>query len=92
MEQAPALIRIEDYKLEQLVRGTERFGEIKSDRKRSSKVSWRQMVLFAALHSVNEFYMLPLQLRTHAVLEELVEKWWTNRLTWMGMCLICFSI
>lgn len=80
MEQIPAVIRIEDYKLEELLRCPERFAKIKSaDRKREGDVNWLQMVQFAASHSVNDFYGLPEIARTQAAVEAAVEQRWTNR-------------
>ncbi|CAM4093872.1 hypothetical protein PAAL109150_09465 [Paenibacillus alkaliterrae] len=79
MEQMPTIIRIEDYKLEELLRCPIRFAAIHAGRKRESDVNWRQMVQFAASHSVNDFYMLPLEARTEAAIEAAVERWWTNR-------------
>lgn len=79
MEQLPAVIRLEDYKLEELLRNPERFAKIQSGSKRDSGVNWRQMVQFAAMHSVNDFYKLPAEARTRAAVEAAVERWWTNR-------------
>ncbi|MGM0882245.1 MAG: hypothetical protein ACQEXQ_14545 [Bacillota bacterium] len=79
MEQLPAVIRLEDYKLEELLRSPERFAKIKSGSRRDSGVNWRQMVQFAAMHSVDDFYKLPAEARTRAAVEAAVERWWTNR-------------
>lgn len=79
MEQLPAVIRLEDYKLEELLRSPERFAKIQSGSKRDSGVNWRQMVQFAAMHSVNDFYKLPAEARTRVTVEAAVERWWTNR-------------
>ncbi|RCW47822.1 hypothetical protein [Paenibacillus prosopidis] len=79
MEQLPAVIRLEDYKLEELLRSPERFAKMQSGSKRDSGVNWRQMVQFAAMHSVNDFYKLPAEARTQAAVEAAVERWWTNR-------------
>ena len=46
MEQMPRVLRIEDYKLEELLRCPERFAKMKSGRKRESDVNWRQMVQY----------------------------------------------
>ena len=56
MEQMPAVLRIEDYKLEEQLRRPERFANIKPGSRRDSGVNWQQMVQFAAMHSVNDFY------------------------------------
>jgi hypothetical protein len=79
MEQMPAVLRIEDYKLEEMLRCPEKFAKMKSGGKRESNVNWRQMVQFAASHSVNDFYRLPEEARTQAAIEAAVEHWWTNR-------------
>lgn len=78
MEQLPTVLRIEDYKLEELLRCPERFAKRKSGM-RENDVNWRQMVQFAASHSVNDFYRLPEEARTQAAIEAAVERWWTNR-------------
>lgn len=79
MEQLQAVLRIEDYKLEELLRNPGRFAKIKPGRWRDSGVNWQQMVQFAAMHSVNDFYKLPAEARTRAAVEAAVERWWTNR-------------
>ncbi|KRE46774.1 hypothetical protein [Paenibacillus sp. Soil522] len=79
MEQIPTVLRIEDYKLEELLRCPERFAKMKSGRKRERGVNWRQMVQFAASHSVNDYYRLPEEARTQEAIEASVEHWWTNR-------------
>lgn len=79
MEQIPTVLRVEDYKLEELLRCPDRFASSKKGRKRESDVNWRQMVQYAASHSVNDFYGLPEGARTQATIEASVEHWWTNR-------------
>lgn len=79
MEQIPAVLRIEDYKLEELLRCPERFAKRKAGRKREGDVNWRQMVQFAASHSINDFYGLPEAARSPEAIEASVEHWWTNR-------------
>lgn len=79
MEQIPTVLRIEDYKLEELLSCPEQFAIMKSGRKRERSVNWRQMVQFAASHSVNDFYRLPDEARTQEAIEAAVEHWWTNR-------------
>lgn len=79
MEQFPTVLRVEDYKLEELLRCPDRFARNKKGSKRESEVNWRQMVQFAASHSVNDFYGMPEGARTQAAIEASVERWWTNR-------------
>lgn len=79
MEQLPVILKIEDYKLEELLRCPERFAKMKSGSKREGDVNWRQMVQFAASHCVNDFYRLSEAARTPEAIEASVEHWWTNR-------------
>lgn len=79
MEQIPAVIRMEDYKLEELLRCPERFAKMQSGGQRKVDVSWRQMAQFAACHSVDDYFKLPAQSRTEEAVETAVEHWWTNR-------------
>ncbi|WP_138754888.1 hypothetical protein [Paenibacillus sinopodophylli] len=79
MDQIPVVLRVEDYKLEELLRCPEHFAKSKSGRKQKSDVNWRQMVQFAASHCVNDFYGLPEGGRTQDAIEASVEHWWTNR-------------
>ncbi|CAM4511603.1 hypothetical protein FHS16_003443 [Paenibacillus endophyticus] len=79
MQQIPVVLRVEDYKLEELLRYPERFANNKAGLKRKNDVDWRQMVQYAASHSVNDFYGLPEAARSRASIEASVEQWWTNR-------------
>ena len=80
MEPIPAVIRIEDYKLEELLRCPERFAGMKSGRKQEKRIGWRQLAQYAASHSVNDFFMLPREARTRAALEAAIGRRWTNRI------------
>lgn len=79
MELLPAVIRIEDYKLEEMLRCPEQFASMHEGRKREGDVNWRQLTQFAASHVVNDFYMLPIEARMPEAVEALVERRWTNR-------------
>jgi hypothetical protein len=79
MELLPAVVRIEDYRLEELLRSPEQFAKKQSKRKREADVNWRQMTQFAASHAVNDFYALPFEARTAEAIAASVEHWWTNR-------------
>lgn len=78
MDRSHDTIRIEDYKLEELLRMPLR-SEAGHYRGRSGHVDWRQLAQYAASHCVNDFYSLPLEARTQRTLAELVERRWTNR-------------
>jgi len=79
MEQMPAILRVEDYKLEELLRCPERFARRQSGRKQERDVNWRQLVQYAASHSVNDFYRQPKEARSIEGIHNSVENWWTNR-------------
>lgn len=79
MEQLPAILRVEDYKLEELLRCPERFARRKSGRKQEIDVNWRQLVQYAASHTVNDFYRQSKETRGVETIHTSVENWWTNR-------------
>lgn len=79
MEYVPAVLRVEDYKLEELLRCPQKFAKSKSGRKKKGDVNWQQLVQFAASHSVNDFYKHPKEARSKAAIHASVDHWWTNR-------------
>ncbi len=80
MELLPAVVRIEDFRLEELLRSPEQFAKKQAlRRKREGDVNWRQMTQYAASHAVNDFYALPVEARTADAIAASVERWWTNR-------------
>lgn len=69
------VLRLEDYKLEELLRSPRR--ESESVRKRD--LTWKQLAQYAASHCVNEFYTLPIEARTEQSITAIIERRWSNR-------------
>ncbi|TBL72381.1 hypothetical protein [Paenibacillus thalictri] len=63
---------IEEYKLEAFVRQYHR-------KTSSSGLDWKQLVQYAASHTVNQYFSLPVSRRTPEAIAHFVEKYWTNR-------------
>jgi hypothetical protein len=73
MSQTHEVLRLEDYKLEELLRNPRRNSERERD------VTWQQLVQYAASHCVNEFYTLPIEARTEQSIAAIIERRWSNR-------------
>lgn len=68
------VLRLEDYKLEELLRSPHRENEpVNRD------VTWKQLAQYAASQCLNEFYALPIKARTELSITAIIERRWSNR-------------
>ncbi|MDQ0114656.1 hypothetical protein [Paenibacillus harenae] len=75
MSRMHEVLRLEDYKLEELLRSTRGQAERGGER----DVTWKQLAQYAASHCLNEFYALPIEARTEQSITAIIERRWSNR-------------
>ncbi|GLX67437.1 hypothetical protein [Paenibacillus glycanilyticus] len=73
---------IEDYKLEELLRCPYRYAK-RQEAAPSAKaeVNWMQLAQLAVSYVVNAFYTTPAEERSRFSIPEMLERWWTNKVS-----------
>ncbi|XEC95456.1 hypothetical protein AB6A23_02450 [Paenibacillus tarimensis] len=68
--------RIEDYKLEELLRCPYRYHKREKNGGAGRRLNWRQHVQYAVGHIVNDYYTLPAEARWPGVVSRLADRRW----------------
>ncbi|MBH5318703.1 hypothetical protein I6N90_12930 [Paenibacillus sp. GSMTC-2017] len=79
LEPMPALIRIDDYKIEQILRGVECNNKPSNESGGKRSLHWKELVHFAACHCVNDVLTSTSGKSLAETLEKANNRWWTNR-------------
>ncbi|SFE82470.1 hypothetical protein SAMN05216378_4209 [Paenibacillus catalpae] len=73
---------IEDYKLEEFLRCPYRYVKRQgAGPSAKAEVNWMQLAQLAVSHVVNAFYMTPEKERSKLSIPDMLEQWWTNKVT-----------
>lgn len=79
LEQMPILIRIDDYKIERILRGVQRTNNPAKENEGKRNLHWKELVHFSACHCVNHVLTSTAGKSLAETLEKANNRWWTNR-------------